>query len=240
MKKDMKIVIAIFFILFLWEKIPLGLAVESAKISPLSKDITIAFSKFEQMAESQPEQVSELSKLHKNSKLIQSLEKNKSFSTATVSSQKINQETLPSRQSLKSSLVGVHPSSCKIALKKLSRYETYKDFLPFVKESSYQEDTSQVSLKVKSKLLPIIVPLTFNLPRIEKAGSYPFTIQGGLFDGLKGTIYIQDLVESNRCFFTTLSHWEGVHTGFPNIVIQKATTILSKSSMQKLFSVSAI
>ncbi len=91
-------------------------------------------------------------------------------------------------QSLEIWTTGLHTKSCKYALRKLSLYENYQDFLTYVDASAYDENKKVIYLGLSAPILPIKFDLFLNIPRIKKVGSYPFSFNHGFLKGLKGKI----------------------------------------------------
>lgn len=139
-------------------------------------------------------------------------------------------------QELHFTIAGLHEKSCDYALKKLSLYENYSQFIDFVKESKYDEKNQEINFLLDHALLPYSMRLIFKLPRIEKPGAYPFTFELGILKNLHGTIYAID--HKNRCLFFTKADWEGPHTGFPDLLFELFSQTLSKLTMERLFRIS--
>lgn len=133
-------------------------------------------------------------------------------------------------------IAGLHKKSCRIALKKLKYYENYKQYLGFVKSSSYTQENSRVHLRLSHSILPIDMILYFILPRISKPGVYPFEFDVGFLKGLKGQIHVSNY--KKRCFFYTTAHWEGPHTGFSDILFEFFSKSLGTMALENLFRIS--
>ena len=140
-------------------------------------------------------------------------------------------------QSLYFQILGYHPKSCNFAMKKLSRYEDYKKFVDFIKDSSYDEKDQELNFLLSHALLPYNMRLIFKLPRITGPGTYPYSFEIGVLTGLKGNIQVIDY--KNRCLFYTDAKWNGKYTGFPNLVFEFFSQVLSKASMEILFRISS-
>lgn len=139
-------------------------------------------------------------------------------------------------QDLHFTIAGLHPKSCEYALKKLSLYENYSQFLDFVKTSEYDLFTGEIDFLVSHTLLPYDMRLVFKLPRITQPGVYPFSFERGILLNLKGNIHVINY--KNRCLFFTKADWSGPHTGFPNLIFEFFSQTLSKITMEKLFRIS--
>lgn len=139
-------------------------------------------------------------------------------------------------QSLNFTILGLHPKSCQFALKKLSRYENFHRYIDFVKHSEYDDELGHINFLLSHTLLPYNMRLIFRFPRITQTGVYPFLFEIGILKGLKGTVHVID--HHNRCLFYTNAHWTGPHTGFPNLIFEFFSQVLSKRSMEILFRIS--
>lgn len=117
-------------------------------------------------------------------------------------------------QHLKFVIAGLHPKSCRFALRKLSLYEEYPNYLDFVKKSQYDEKSKRLRFFMESRLLPFNMILDFSIPRIKKPGSYPFVFDKGFLKNLKGTINIYE--NEGKCLFYTTAKWSGPHSGINN------------------------
>jgi hypothetical protein len=140
-------------------------------------------------------------------------------------------------QSLKFSIAGIHPKSCEYALKKLSLYEEYSNYLDFVKISNYDEKKQEIDFFIEHTLLPYRMELTFMLPRVRTTGSFPFRFQVGILKDLTGMIYVTKY--KDRCLFYTTAKWNGPHTGIPGFILEIFSQTLSKISMELLFRISS-
>ncbi len=130
---------------------------------------------------------------------------------------------------------GLHSKGCVYAMRKLSLYEQYKDFLSFVTESSYEKET--VNFLLDHTLLPFSMRLKFKIPRIRKPGAYPFTFDAGFLKGLKGKIHLKKM-KDKRCLFTLTANWKGPHTGIPNLIFEVFSSTLTEMGMKHLFRIS--
>lgn len=160
------------------------------------------------------------------------------FSESEVKSQTISEVGNKTEiQELHFSIAGLHPKSCTYALKKLSLYENFSQFLDFVKVSRYNEQEKQIDFLLSHALLPYDMRLVFKLPRIDRPGVYPFMFEHGFLKNLKGDIYAINY--GNRCLFYTKADWRGPHSGIPNIVFEFFSQTLAKFSMERLFRLSS-
>jgi hypothetical protein len=139
-------------------------------------------------------------------------------------------------QSLSFQMSGIHKRSCRYALSKISLYEKYKDYMSFVKSSSYDDRRSRIYLKLSHVLLPIDMVLYFILPRIKEAGVYKFLFDQGFLKGLKGRIHVSPY--EKECFFFITANWEGPDTGFSDSLFEFFSKGISVLTIENLFRVS--
>lgn len=156
------------------------------------------------------------------------------FSESKVKSYENSRGT--TEQNLKFQILGYHLKSCQFAMRKLSRYEDYKKFIDFVKDSDYDEKNQELNFLLSHTLLPYNMRLIFKLPRITGPGVYPYSFEIGVLKGLRGNIHVIDY--KKRCLFYTDANWSGPYTGFPNLIFEFFSQVLSKTSMEILFRVS--
>ncbi len=142
-----------------------------------------------------------------------------------------------SHQKLSFKIAGLHPKSCRFALRKLSHYESYQDHLGFIKKSSYDEKKQRVDFSLSSALLPYNMSLNFMIPRIKRPGIYPFVFDKGFLMGLNGQIIAIEY--KKRCLFYTHAKWEGPHSGIPNTIFEFFSKALAGLSMENLFRISS-
>lgn len=140
------------------------------------------------------------------------------------------------KQSLSFKIVGLHPKTCRFALRKLAHYESYENHLDFIKKSLYNEEQNRVRFHLQSTLLPFDMILDFIIPRIKSPGSYPFMFDKGFLKDLKGTINIYDY--HGKCLFYTKADWRGPDTGINNTIFEIFSSTLSKISMENLIRIS--
>ena len=136
-------------------------------------------------------------------------------------------------QSLNYMIAGLHPNSCRKALKKLSRYEKFHEYLDLVKLSGYSEKKKEVYLYIDSALLPFPMALKFKLERIKKPGNYHFKFDKGFLKGLKGNIYISK--RGNRCLFYSTTFWRGEKSKIPDTIFEVFTETVGELAMKALF-----
>ncbi|WP_127717286.1 hypothetical protein [Halobacteriovorax sp. HLS] len=160
--------------------------------------------------------------------------KNEIYVTSTVKSSKKHSQNY---QKLDFIISGLHPKSCRFALRKLSHYESFSKHLGFIKESSYDDKAQRVNFQLSSKLLPFDMSLNFAIPRIKRPGRYPFIFDRGFLNGLKGEIIAIEY--NNRCLFYSYAQWFGHDTGIPDTLFEFFSKALAGLSMENLFRISA-
>lgn len=131
---------------------------------------------------------------------------------------------------------GLHPRTCRFALKKLALYENYKQYLGFVENSSYGAKDKRVYLKLSHSILPIDMVLFFILPRIKKPGVYPFIFDVGFLKDLKGEIHVSEY--KKKCFFYATANWEGPNTGFSDTLFEFFSKGMGIIALENLFRIS--
>ncbi len=142
------------------------------------------------------------------------------------------------KQKLYLYVTGIHPKSCSRALRKIQMYESYKDFIDFVTESTYDEKENRINLLFEHSVLPNKMRLKFKIPRIKAPGRYPFLFDWGIFTGLKGTIFVADY--QDKCVLMMVADWMGKDTGYSDIVMGAFTQTLSRMALEKLIRISLI
>lgn len=135
-------------------------------------------------------------------------------------------------QNLEFYSAGVHPKDCVFAFQKLSRYEDYKTFLSFIKESSYVPKTGQLRLLLSTAILPFNMVMRLKLPRILGPGDYPFQFNGGFLIGLTGVIKVIEI--KKQCLLYVTAQWQGKASGFPNIMFELFSATLGKLAVEGL------
>ena len=122
---------------------------------------------------------------------------------------------------------GIHPKRCNRALRKLSMFEKYSEWVSFIKKSTYKEKSRLLTLKAEHSLLPYPMLIHILVERPTKVGLYKFSFPTGIFTGLKGEFEIRQLPDK-RCVLYAHSHWRGKNTKIPNFVIELFSETLSR------------
>jgi hypothetical protein len=167
------------------------------------------------------------------SSVVRAVQEGKVYSNSEVQSFK---EGEVEKQSLTFRIVGLHPKTCRFALRKLAHYESYQNHLDFIKKSLYNEKAKKVRFHMQSNLLPFDMVLDFIIPRIKAPGSYPFMFDKGFLKDLRGTINIYDY--KGKCLFFTKADWKGPDTGINDTIFEIFSSTLSKISMENLIRIS--
>lgn len=131
---------------------------------------------------------------------------------------------------------GMHVRNCQRVMRKLSLYENYSSYMDFIKKSSYDEKKQEINFVMDHTLLPFPMVLTFKLPRITKAGKYPFTFDHGFLKNLKGTIAVADV--GKYCLLTMKTDWRGPESRIPNLAFEMFIQTVGKLGLEHLIRVS--
>lgn len=139
-----------------------------------------------------------------------------------------NVETIKKEQTFNAKGMAMHKKGCTKVLRKLSKLESYKDWISFFKRSDYNEKTKLFTLKADHFLLPYPMIIFIVVDRPTKPGKYNFTFPTGIFAGLKGFFEIKEI--NKRCILYTKSFWRGKKTKIPDLVIELFTDALAKKA----------
>jgi hypothetical protein len=131
---------------------------------------------------------------------------------------------------------GVHPRNCTKVMRKLSLYENYHQYMDFIKESTYNENTQLFSFSIDHSLLPFPMIVKFKIPRITKPGHYPFVFEDGFLKDLKGTIIVQEI--GKFCLLGLKADWRGPETKIPDVVFGTFVQTVGKLGLEHLIRVS--
>jgi hypothetical protein len=142
----------------------------------------------------------------------------------------------PNMQQLMLFVSGIHPRNCKRAMRKLSLYEQYSQYMDFVKQSSYDEKAKKISLTIDHALLPFPMLVKFKIPRIQGEGSYPFVFEDGFLKDLKGTVVVRPI--GKYCLMGLKTDWKGPETKIPNMVFSTFLETVGKLGLEHLIRVS--
>lgn len=171
-----------------------------------------------------------------NEKILQKLQKSSVHVDTQVESGK-DPKAGRKWQKLSYYIAGLHPKSCHIGLRKLSRYEQLEDMVDYIKSSKYNKETKILRLKIDHTVLPHPFILKFRLPRIKGPGTYSFQFANmGIFANLKGKIRVSK--QENKCVYQANGFWQGKDTGLYDSLIEFFANLLSEKAMAKLFRIS--
>lgn len=193
--------------------------------------IAIIILKLQGNAKEDKTKIDSFSKLKVQTKISKLFSQNKNYIHSKVVSDKYY-------QSLSLTAGGPHPKSCQKAFRKLSRYESYKEFLSFVKKSEYNDDNQYVSFLFSSSFLPFDMSLEFKIPRIKRPGNYPFIFEKGFLKGLKGNIYVEEV--KKQCVIFVTADWKGKKTTIPNLAFELFVDTLAHIAIKNLFRISSL
>lgn len=152
-----------------------------------------------------------------------------------ISIGKVNSPTSKEQQMMLF-VAGVHPRSCTRAMRKLSLYENYKDYMDFIKSSRYDEKKQRISFTIDHVLLPFPMLVGFKIERITKPGIYPFTFEEGFLKDLQGRIIVRDV--GKFCLLGLKTDWRGPESKIPNIVFSTFVQTVGKLGLEHLIRVS--
>lgn len=133
-------------------------------------------------------------------------------------------------------VAGIHPRNCTRAMRKLSRYENYHEYINFIKTSTYNDKTQKLSFTIDHALLPYAMILSFKLPRITKEGHYPFTFEHGFLKDLTGTIIVKEV--GRYCLLGLKTDWRGPESPMPDTIFATFVQTVGKLGLEHLIRVS--
>lgn len=139
-------------------------------------------------------------------------------------------------QEMKLTVAGVHPRNCTRAMRKLSQYENYHQYIDFIKKSEYNQQTQKFSFMVDHALLPFPMVVGFKIARITKAGNYQFLFEDGFLKGLTGQLIIRDV--GKFCLMGLKSDWRGPESPIPNTIFGTFVQTVGKIGLERLIRVS--
>ena len=142
----------------------------------------------------------------------------------------------PKEQQMFLFVSGIHPRNCTRAMRKLSLYENYHQYMDFIKTSHYNEKTKKFSFTVDHALLPFPMIVGFKIPRITQEGIYPFTFEDGFLKDLQGTVIVQEL--GKFCILGLKADWRGPESRIPNVIFGTFVQTVGKLGLEHLIRVS--
>ncbi len=156
---------------------------------------------------------------------IQYMKKGEVLANSTV-------ESTGKKQSFSMKVAAIHKKKCSKVLRKLSLFESYKDWISFIKKSDYNPNRKLLTINANHTLLPFPMIVHVIVDRPTKKGVYPFIFPTGLFRGLKGEFIIDQ--KENKCLFFAKSHWQG-QKKLPDFAIELFSDALTKLAGEALF-----
>ena len=142
----------------------------------------------------------------------------------------------PKEQQMFLFVSGIHPRNCTRAMRKLSLYENYHQYMDFIKTSTYNEKTQKFSFSIDHALLPFPMVVGFKIPRITKEGYYPFTFEDGFLRDIKGTVIVQEM--GKFCILGLKADWRGPESRLPNLIFGTFVQTVGKLGLEHLIRVS--
>lgn len=152
-----------------------------------------------------------------------------------ISSSKVSSPS-DKEQQLMLFTAGIHPRSCVRAMRKLSMYENYNQYVGFIKKSEYDAKNERLTFNIDHTLLPFPMVMSFKIPRITKAGVYPFVFENGFLKDLKGSIIVKDA--GAHCLMALKTDWRGPETKIPNLAFEAFLQTAGKLGLEHLIRVS--
>jgi hypothetical protein len=131
---------------------------------------------------------------------------------------------------------GIHPRNCTRAMRKLSLYENYQNYMDFIKKSSYDDKTQKFSFIIDHGLIPFSMVVGFKIPRIAGPGVYPFTFEDGFLKGLEGRIIVREV--GKYCLMGLKTDWRGPDSGIPDLIFGTFVQTVGKLGLEHLIRVS--
>jgi hypothetical protein len=176
-----------------------------------------------------------LERISGNKRILKRVKNGEVISVAKVSDKKNKKIEI---QTLAVYGAGYHSKSCQFALRKLSLYENYKDYIGIIKKSTYNDDNQRIKLLLESNLLPFSMRMNFKIARIKTVGRYPFTFDNGFLKELKGDIHVYQ--KDKRCLLLITANYEGPSTTINNTVLEFFSKAVIELSLRNLIRISTI
>jgi hypothetical protein len=160
---------------------------------------------------------------------IQDIIQGKIIVSTIVKSSEVN-------QSLTMQATALHQVSCTKALRKLSLFENYQEWISFISESKYDDTNKRITFKADHLLMPFPMIVHVDIQRPTSSGIYPFLFPTGMYKGLKGQLHVVEI--HNRCLFYSTSFWEGPKSKVPDFALELFTKTLTKLAGETLLRIS--
>ena len=139
------------------------------------------------------------------------------------------------KQELYLTVKGIHKKRCRQVIPRMSRYERLKEWIPFMKKSDYNSETSFLLIATDHALLPWPMTMQMTLPRISDSPKTEFVFITGFLKGLKGEIHWEQ--KKLGCFISLESYWKGPNTKISATIFELFTQTLARIAIEKLFRV---
>lgn len=120
----------------------------------------------------------------------------------------------------------MHKKRCRKVIRKLSQFELYPEWISFIKQLKYNDETKLMTMHADHPLLPFPMIVHIIMERPKKTGRYRFRFPTGIFRGLAGYFEIQEF--NGRCHLYAESHWAGKQTNIPDLVIEVFSETLAR------------
>jgi hypothetical protein len=133
--------------------------------------------------------------------------------------------------------LGYHKRTCKVAMRKLSAYENFPNYLSIINKSTYEEKKNILNFQISPPILSNDIDVYIKIDRIKDHGNYPFQFVSGFFTALKGNIELNDY--NNRCLFHVTASWSGPYSDIPSPILKLFLEVIIKTGMENLFRVSS-
>ncbi len=172
-----------------------------------------------------------LFKLNYSENILKRVDKGELISSADV---KFDEEN--KIQSFKVFGLGLHKRNCKTAMRKISVYENFPNYLSIVNKSSYDQNKKIANFQLSPPILSKDIDVFIEIERIKDQGHYPFKFVSGFFTALDGSIDLTDF--ENRCLFHVTASWAGPHSDIPGPILKIFLEAIIKTGLENLFRVS--
>lgn len=173
-----------------------------------------------------------LNKLKYSEGILQRVDKGEVISFSTV-----NYDVEKKLQSFVAYGLGFHKRNCQLAMRKISAYENFPNYLSIINKSTYDEKQKLLNLQVSPPILSYDIDVFIKVERIKNQGIYPFQFTSGFFTALKGQIELVDY--KGRCLFHVTSNWAGPYSDIPSPILKLFLEAIIKMGMENFFRVSS-
>lgn len=133
--------------------------------------------------------------------------------------------------------LGYHKRNCKVAMRKISVYENFPNYLSIINKSSYNEKNNIVNFQISPPILSNDIDVFIKIDRIKGPGKYPFQFVSGFFTALTGNIELEDY--QGKCLFHVKASWSGEYSDIPSTILKIFLEVIIKTGMENLFRISS-